>query len=237
VSAVAPEGRLAVVVIGADREPTASLLADLRRLDYRAELIAWPVPRLAWQGPRPVAVLVDLRALGADAAAACRAARADRRLRLAPLLAVVPEQEAARLDLSLGFDDLALAPYRLSDLAARLRLLRWKQEQEAAAPAEVIRAGRLTLNPATYEVAVDGVPLDLTLKEYQLLLFLLRSPNRVFDRTELLDRVWGGDYYGGTRTVDVHVRRLREKTQAAGDLIETVRGVGYRLVMPEPRPG
>jgi DNA-binding response OmpR family regulator len=183
--------------------------------------------------------MVDLRVLGADAAAACRAARRDRRLRFAPLVAVVPEQEAARLDLSLGFDDLALAPYRLSDLAARLRLLRWRQQQNAAASGEVIRAGRLALNPATYQVTIAGgagfqpAAVDLTLKEYQLLLFLLRNPNRVFERSELLDRVWGGDYYGGTRTVDVHVRRIREKTSAAGDLIETMRGVGYRLVPPD----
>ena len=245
-----------VVVIGLDGEPTASLLADLRRLGHRTQLIAWPVPDChpeRSEGPRrssltsptsgagspqPAAVLVDLRVLGVDAAAACRAARRDRRLRLAPLVAVVPEQEAARLDLSLGFDDLALAPYRISDLAARLRLLRWRQQQNAAAPGQVIRAGRLALNPATYQVTIAGgaglqpATVDLTLKEHQLLLFLLRNPNRVFERSELLDRVWGADYYGGTRTVDVHVRRLREKTSAAGDLIETVRGVGYRLALP-----
>jgi len=218
-----------VVIIGVDREPTTSLASDLRRLEYRAELIAWPSPSLHWRGPRPVATLVDLRVLGVEAAHACRAVRADPALRKAPLVAMVPEQEAARLDLSIGVDDLLLSPYRLSDLAARLRLLRWRAEKEASA--EIIRAGRLALNPATYEVLIDGAPVDLTLKEYQLLLFLLRNPNRVFDRAQLLDRVWGSDYYGGTRTVDVHIRRVRAKTEAAGELIETVRGVGYRLVV------
>jgi DNA-binding response OmpR family regulator len=223
-----------VAVIGRDGEPTASLLGDLQRLSYRPELFIWPSrnPGLQRPGPRPLAVLLDLRVLGADTQAVCQAVRSDRRLRAAPMLAVVPEGASGALDLSLGFDDLTVAPYRLSDLAARLRLLRWKQDN-AAAPAEAIRAGRLLLDPATYQVTIDTVPVDLTLKEYQLLLFLLRNPNRVFDRAQLLDHVWGGDYYGGTRTVDVHIRRLRAKTAPAGDLIETVRGVGYRLALPQ----
>ena len=81
-------------------------------------------------------------------------------------------------------------------------------------------------------MAINRRPVELTLKEHELLRFLLRNPNRVFTRADLLRQVWGDDYYGGTRTVDVHVRRLRAKTEAAGDLIETVRGVGYRLVPP-----
>jgi DNA-binding response OmpR family regulator len=156
----------------------------------------------------------------------------DRVLRKAPVIALVHEQEGPRLDLSLGFDDLILSPYRLSELAARLRLARWRTESKASP--DVLRAGRLTLNPATYEVFVDRAPVELTLKEYQLLLFLMRNPGRVFTREELLDHVWGQDYFGGTRTVDVHIRRLREKTEVAGDLFDTVRGVGYRLVLPPP---
>ena len=152
-------------------------------------------------------------------------------LKNAPLVALVAESEAARLDLSLGLDDLLLFPYRLSELAARLRLLAYRQESQLAPGA--IRIGRLTLDEATYEVRIDGAPVDLTLKEYQLLLFLVKNPNRVFTREELLDRVWGDEYYGGTRTVDVHVRRVRAKTEAAGEMIETVRGVGYRLGVQE----
>ena len=91
----------------------------------------------------------------------------------------------------------------------------------------------MTLDEATYEVRIDGVPVDLTLKEYQLLSFLVHNPNRVFTREELLDRVWGEEYFGGTRTVDVHVRRVRGKTEEAGELVETVRGVGYRFSLPE----
>jgi len=223
-------GGPAVVIIGAAREPTTSLAADLRRLEYRPKLIAWPASSLRVAGARPIAAIVDFRTLGVDAGQACRAARQERGLRDSPVIALVAEEEAARLDLALGFDDLILAPYRLSELAARLRLLQWRAEQRSAPG--VIRAGPVTINQATYEVAVGGVPIELTLKEYQLLLYLMRNPGRVFTRSELLDRVWEEDYFGGTRTVDVHIRRLRAKMEAAGELLETVRGVGYRLVIP-----
>jgi DNA-binding response OmpR family regulator len=226
----AARGRV-VAVIGAAHEPTAELIADLERLDYQPRLIVWPTSEVQWAGPLPFATLMDLRAIAVDIRRACHLAREDRALRGLPLVAVVPEQEASRLDLSLGFDDLVLAPYRLGEVAARLRLIAWRSQSEPAPG--VIRLGRLTLDETTYQVAIDGLPIDLTLKEFQLLLFLARSPGRVFTREDLLDRVWGQDYFGGTRTVDVHVRRVRAKTEAAGDLIETVRGVGYRLVRPE----
>jgi DNA-binding response OmpR family regulator len=228
-------GGAVVVVVGVTREPTTTLAADLRRLDYRPEVIAWPADPLRPVGARPLATVVDFRVLGPEAAQACRAARQESTLRRSPVIAFVPEQEGARVDPALGFDDLILAPYRLSDLAARLRLLRWRAEQKASP--EVIRAGAVTLNQATYKVAVNGVPVELTLKEYQLLLFLMRHAGRVFTRAELLDRVWGEEYYGGTRTVDVHIRRLRAKTEAAGELLDTIRGVGYRLFAPSEQGG
>jgi DNA-binding response OmpR family regulator len=220
-----------VVVVGLDKEPTASLLADLQRLQYTADLLPWPVPRIPLRERLPVAVIVDFRALGVMAEAACRAVLEDRALGKVPLIALVPEQEGPRVDLSLGFEDLLLAPYRLTDLAARLRLIRWRSD--APADPDLIRAGALTLNPVTYEVFVGRQPIELTLKEYQLLLFLLKNSGRVFTREQLLDHVWGADYFGGTRTVDVHIRRLRAKTEEAGELLETVRGVGYRVVVGE----
>jgi two-component system alkaline phosphatase synthesis response regulator PhoP len=226
------ERGLPVLIIGVEREPTAGFADDVRRLGYQAEVIVWPAAESRLHGRSPIATVIDLRVLGVHAEHACRAVQQDRVLRKAPVIALVHEQEGPRLDLSLGFDDLILSPYRLSELAARLRLARWRTESKASP--DVLRAGRLTLNPATYEVFVDRAPVELTLKEYQLLLFLMRNPGRVFTREELLDHVWGQDYFGGTRTVDVHIRRLREKTEVAGDLFDTVRGVGYRLVLPPP---
>ncbi len=223
-------GGLAVAIVGVPGEPTTQLAGDLRRLSYTPEVIGWSSSDLPPVARVPLAVIVDFRTLGVDAARACQAVRQDHNLRRAPVVALVYEQEGPRLDFSLGFDDLILAPYRLTDLAARLRLLEWRAQ--AASGPEVIRVGPLRLNQVTYEVAVEGGQVELTLKEYQLLLFLVRNPGRVFTRAELLDHVWDAEYFGGTRTVDVHVRRLRAKTGAAGEMLETVRGVGYRLVPP-----
>jgi len=219
-----------VAIVGAEGEPTSSFAADVRRLNYRPVAITWAAGEFQVHGGAPIATVVDFRALGVHAEQACRAVQRHRVLRRAPVIALVFEQEGPRLDLSLGFDDVILAPYRLSELAARLRLARWRVDSNSSP--ETLRVGSLTLNPATYEVVVNRVPIELTLKEYQLLLFLMRNPGRVFTRQEVLDHVWELDYLGGTRTVDVHVRRLRAKTEAAGDLFETVRGVGYRLVAP-----
>ena len=97
--------------------------------------------------------------------------------------------------------------------------------------ATVLKVGDLTVNPENYQVYVHGRPLDLTYKEFELLKFLAQRPGRVCDRDMLLREVWGYDYYGGTRTVDVHIRRLRAKLGAEHEaLIETIRNVGYRLV-------
>ena len=221
-----------VVIVGLAGEPTSALAGDVARLGYTVKLVVWSGAGVDMGPPPPVATLLDLRVLGAHAESACRAVRENRSLRQAPVIALVFEQEGPRLDLSLGFDDLILAPYRLSELAARLRLARWRTESESSP--DVLRLGAVTLNTVTYEVFVNRVPVELTLKEYQLFLFLAQNPGRVFTREQLLDRVWESNYYGGTRTVDVHIRRLRAKTTMAGDLFETVRGVGYRLVPPRP---
>jgi DNA-binding response OmpR family regulator len=224
-----------VVVVGIDGHPTDAFVSDVARLHYSPKLVAWPTAKLDAGQERPVATVVDFRALGVHAEQACIAVQRHRNLRRGPIIALVLEQEGPRLDMSLGFDDLILAPYRLGELAARLRLARWRVE--SAADPGVIRVGPIALSPATYEVFVHRSPVELTLKEYQLLLFLMQHPGRVFPRADLLDHVWGSDYFGGTRTVDVHIRRIRAKTESAGDLIETVRGVGYRLVPPPAEDG
>jgi len=223
-------GAPSVAILGVEGEPTSGFAADVRRLSYRPTVVVWSANEFRFDSGVPVATVIDFRALGVHAEQACRAAQQHRILKRSAVIALVAEQEGPRLDLSLGFDDVILAPYRLSELAARLRLARWRSESEANP--KTLRAGGLSLDPGTYEVRVGKSPVELTLKEYQLLLFLMQNPGRVFTREELLDRVWEMDYLGGTRTVDVHVRRLRAKTEAAGDLFETVRGVGYRLVVP-----
>ena len=126
------------------------------------------------------------------------------------------------------FDDFCLAPFHPSELEARLRhLLSAEIEVQSA---DVVEYGELALNLETYQASIGGKPLDMTYMEYELLKFLAQNPGKVFTREILLSRVWGYEYYGGARTVDVHVRRLRAKLgEEHANLIQTVRSVGYRF--------
>ena len=126
------------------------------------------------------------------------------------------------------YDDFCLSPFQPLELEARLRHLFWKAG--TGTRADVIEYGDLALNVETYQAAVAGQPLDLTYMEYELLKFLVSNPGKVFTREALLSRVWGYDYFGGARTVDVHVRRLRAKLgEERASLIQTVRSVGYKF--------
>jgi DNA-binding response OmpR family regulator len=123
-------------------------------------------------------------------------------------------------------DDFVYPDADEGELRLRLELL---QARRGDTGQGVVRLGRVTINVETYQVIADGRPLDLTYKEFELIRFLAQSPGTVFSRARLLREVWGYDFYGGTRTVDVHVRRLRAKLGPEHEhLIETVRGVGYR---------
>jgi DNA-binding response OmpR family regulator len=145
-----------------------------------------------------------------------------------PLVAVVTAGWLGRHDLPRAVDDFLVEPIRPAEARVRLRRLLWP---EAGGPSgEVIRLGPIAIDHARHRVYLQGRPLVLTLREYDLLSFLARSPGRVYSREALLDRVWGLDYIGGTRTVDVHVRRLRIKLDdEVGLFLQTVRGVGYTL--------
>ncbi len=126
------------------------------------------------------------------------------------------------------FDDFCLAPFHPAELEARLRhLLAGEFDVQQA---DLVEYGELVLNLETYQASIAGRPLDMTYMEYELLKFLAQNPGKVFTREILLSRVWGYEYYGGARTVDVHVRRLRAKLgEEHAGLIQTVRSVGYRF--------
>lgn len=114
-----------------------------------------------------------------------------------------------------------------AEVVARIRIALGSQITESSG---TVRVGDLTIDPETYQVRVKGRPLDLTYKEFQLLFFLAQRPGRVWSRQQLLQEVWGYDFFGGTRTVDVHVRRLRAKLGAEYEnMIATIRNVGYKL--------
>ncbi|XBH20825.1 response regulator transcription factor [Jonesiaceae bacterium BS-20] len=133
-----------------------------------------------------------------------------------------------------GGDDFLLTGASPAEVEARLRLARTHGTNESAADApEELATGELFINASSYTARLRGAPLDLTYKEFELLKYLMAHPGRVFTRTQLLQEVWGYDYYGGTRTVDVHVRRLRAKLGVEYEqIIGTVRNVGYRFDPP-----
>lgn len=153
---------------------------------------------------------------------------------LAPLanacaIIAIDRREAAQFVAGRGADDFIARPLDPQELLARVRALLWRTKRTSSDG--VVRVGAdLVIDTARYEVTVAGRRVDLTLKEYELLLFLARHPGRVFTRDVLLDRIWGQHYFGGTRTVDVHVRRVRMKIERGGRIyVDTVRGVGYRF--------
>lgn len=151
-----------------------------------------------------------------------------------PVLLVVTEGGLTAVSAEWGVDDVVLDIAGPAELDARIRLARERLSQSIGddTPNE-IRSGELTIDEATYTVRLRGVVIDLTYKEFELLRYLAQHPGRVFTRAQLLQEVWGYDYFGGTRTVDVHVRRLRAKLGTEHEaLIGTVRNVGYRFVAP-----
>ncbi|TQL66942.1 DNA-binding response OmpR family regulator [Nocardioides albertanoniae] len=153
-----------------------------------------------------------------------------------PVLLIVTEGGLAVVSHDWGMDDVVLHTCGPAELEARIKLGigRISAAREASDPdAHVIRSGEVVVDDATYTAKIGRRTLDLTFKEFELLKYLAQHPGRVFSRQQLLAEVWGYDYFGGTRTVDVHVRRLRAKLGPENEtLIGTVRNVGYRFVVP-----
>ncbi|MGD0114399.1 MAG: winged-helix domain-containing protein [Dehalococcoidia bacterium] len=152
-----------------------------------------------------------------------------------PLLALLPPQTLGGRPLDPAVDEFALLPLRPNEVTLRLRRL--LDRHGLIDSPEVLRQGALSIDLAGYRVFVDGVLVELTFKEYELLRFLATNPDRVYTREALLDKVWGYDYFGGARTVDVHIRRLRSKIERGGHtFVETVRNVGYRFYQSSGPP-
>jgi len=206
-------------------QPSAPLVEALLAAGYRpvpvadAAAVADQEPEGGW-----AALVVEL---GEDPTAALALARRVRREGSAPVLVVATRAQVDDLVAEAG-DDFLLSPIDPGELALRLQRLRALAADEPAQ--ETLRFKDLELNLATYQARLAGTPLDLTYMEYELLRFLVGHPTRVWSREQLLSRVWGYDYFGGARTVDVHVRRLRAKLgETRASWIATVRSVGYRF--------
>lgn len=177
----------------------------------------------------PALVILDLMLPGMSGAELCRRLRREPQTRRTPIIMLTAKvTEAERVaGLELGADDYITKPFSVRELVARVRAVLRRADENAAPRYE---DGRLSIDFADMRAACDGEIVKLTRKEFALLAALSKAAGRVATRQHLLDNVWGYEYYGDTRTLDVHIRRLRQKLGACGDSIETVVGVGYRFV-------
>lgn len=207
---------MAHVVVFARRE---GALPALSLLDHRVTVLP-PTAEAAARTPAADALVIDGVVDLAGAKSLCRLL-ADG---ATPVIVVLAEGGLAAISHAWGASDVVLDTAGPGEVDARLRLA-----IAAAAERVPALAGGLAIDEASYQAKIDGRPLDLTYKEFELLRFLAAHPSRAFTREQLLSEVWGYDYYGGTRTVDVHVRRLRAKLGDLETAIGTVRGVGYRF--------
>ncbi len=184
---------------------------------------------------KPQLVVLDLMLPGLSGLELCKKLRAKPETARLPILILTAKAEEADrvVGLEIGADDYLTKPFSPRELVARVKaILRRSDYPAAAQPVEAYEKGPLKINFTTYQVSVLKKAVKLTLKEFELLRFLVQNPNRVLTRDQLLDRVWGGDVYVDPRTVDVHVRRLRkaiEKNDSQPEWILTVRGVGYKF--------
>ena len=218
-------------------QPSAEVLPALALLGHTVKILPAEGSALL-EAPDSDLVLVDGRQELAHARDLCRLIRTTGSD--VPVLMVITEGGLAVVAHDWAMDDVVLHTCGPAELEARIRLAigRLAAEREAADPAShVIRSGEVVVDDATYTAKISGRALDLTYKEFELLKYLAQHPGRVFTRQQLLQEVWGYDYFGGTRTVDVHVRRLRAKLGPENEhLIGTVRNVGYRFVLPTKEP-
>src|SRR5690606_37013621 len=226
-----------IVVLTSALGPSAEILPALGLLSHHITLAPAEASALieahASGRPRHEVILVDARTELVAARSLCRLLRTTGIS--VPLIAILTEGGLAALTAEWGVDDVLLTSAGPAEVEARLRLALGRSASEEPED-PTITMGPLSIDEAGYSATLRGRRLDLTYKEFELLKYLAQHPGRVFTRSQLLQEVWGYDYFGGTRTVDVHVRRLRAKLGADHELlIGTVRNVGYRLV-PEQAP-
>ncbi len=183
------------------------------------------------ESDQPNLLLLDIMLPGIDGLEVCRRLKGDRMTANIPIIMLTAREDEVDkvLGLELGADDYITKPFSVRELIARVKALLRRAIPAPETDPQTVHAGDITVDIANYEAFRDGVKLGLTLKEFELLKVLILSRGKVLTRDYLLDRIWGYEYYGETRTVDVHIRHLRQKL---GDetYIETVRGVGYRFV-------
>ena len=191
-----------------------------------------------FEAERPDFVLLDIMLPGLDGWQVCREIRKQSQC---PIIMITAKGETfdTVLGLELGADDYITKPFESKVVVARIRAVLRRTGQPSSMPIKEVKWDKLSINLTNYELRVDGKQIDTPPKEMELIYHLASNPNRVFTRDQLLDEVWGFDYYGDSRAVDVHIKRLREKLEGVSDkwVLKTVWGVGYKFEVKETDGG
>ena len=209
--------------------PSSAVLPGLELLSHHIKVMS-PEPTALITAPEVDVILVDGRTDLPAVRSLCRLLETTGNT--SPVILITTEGGLAAVNHEWGLTDVLLVDASPAEIEVRIRLATTKVEApNGFESSSEIKAGELSIDESTYSAKLRGRTLDLTFKEFELLKFLAQHPGRVFSRDQLLREVWGYDYFGGTRTVDVHVRRLRAKLGPENEhLIGTVRNVGYRYV-------
>lgn len=221
-------------ILVVDDEPNIIELARLylTREGYEVESAATGNEALSKQAAgNPDLIILDLMLPDIDGYEVCRRVRAKSDVPILMLTARIEDVDKI-VGLELGADDYLTKPYNPRELVARVRAI-LRRYQTGQKPGETIEIGRLRIDLPRQEVTIAGQPVKLRTKEFALLATFVQNPGIVMSREKLLETVWGFDYYGESRTVDVHVNHLREKIAGSGAQIETVRGTGYKITADE----
>jgi DNA-binding response OmpR family regulator len=209
--------------------PSSAVLPGLELLSHHIKVMS-PEPTALITAPEVDVILIDGRTDLPAVRSLCRLLETTGNA--SPVILITTEGGLAAVNHEWGLTDVLLVDASPAEIEVRIRLATTKVEASTSLESSnEIKAGELSIDESSYSAKLRGRTLDLTFKEFELLKFLAQHPGRVFSRDQLLREVWGYDYFGGTRTVDVHVRRLRAKLGPENEnLIGTVRNVGYRYV-------
>lgn len=232
---------MAALVYVVDDEPNIRKLACVALKDsgFETQEFADGTSVLAAVRHRiPDAIVLDWMMPSPDGLTVCRQLRSDDATKPIPILMLTARSEEVDrvLGLEIGADDYIVKPFSVKELCARVRAVMRRKDYLTAANEEIIRCGPIVVDLSRRRMTKNGVPVELTLKEFDLLVMLMRNSGRVLTRDTLLDKVWGVEYFGDARTVDVHVRYLRQKIEDEPDqpkFVQTLRGVGYRFAAEE----
>ncbi len=220
-----------ILVVEDDRDISGLIGWHLKAEGFRAVMEADGQKGLdAALREKPDLIILDLMLPGIDGLEICKRLKKNRDTEHIPVIMLTARgEEIDRIvGFELGADDYMVKPFSPRELLLRIRAVLRRADPEAE-KSSVIRHGRLSVDPDKHTASIDEIPLELTVTEFNLLLELLKNAGRVRSRDQLLDRVWGYRFEGYHRTVDTHIRRLRQKLGPLADDVETVRGIGYRF--------